>query len=105
MASWYSVRGTKARGDRDTARDAELNLAVGSTRIKETHNGREEEESEEEVEVIDVRAASYWGSAVSFGFREAPYRLLRQAAGPLVWPLLFCPTVGSLTDNVSFWPR
>ena len=50
-----------ARGDRDTAREAELSLAVGSTRIKETHNGREEEESEEEVEVIDVCAGLVLG--------------------------------------------
>lgn len=62
MASSKPVRGTKARGDRDTAREAELNLAVGSTRIKETHNGREEEEeSEVEVEVIDVCAGLVLG--------------------------------------------
>jgi hypothetical protein len=39
----------------------ELSLAVGSTRIKEVHNGREEEESEEEVEVIDACAGLVLG--------------------------------------------
>ena len=48
------------RGPRLPAK-LELSLAVGSTRIKDSDNGHEEKEGEEEVEVIDVCASLVLG--------------------------------------------
>ena len=75
MALSKTVRGRRPEGTKTPPATLELSLAVGSTRIKEADNGHEEEESEEEDEVNDACAASYWGSAVTFGFREAPYKV------------------------------
>lgn len=63
-----SVRGAKAQGPRLT-RDLNSTLPDQPSNTKEEHHG-EEEEGQDESEEMTGACASYWGSAVSFGFRE-----------------------------------
>jgi hypothetical protein len=85
MSLSISVRGAKAQGPRSKPA-TELNPAVGSSLIKEHSHGEEEEESKEDEVLIPARA-SYWGRAVSFGFREA--LVVSQSGRTEVRPLSF----------------
>ena len=58
--------------------------------MKEASHGEEGKE-EKEIEVNDVAHASYWGSAVSFGFRKVSFDLARRLdEGPAAFVFDLC---------------
>jgi hypothetical protein len=77
------------RGPGQPSAKLELSLAVGSIRIKETHNGREEEESEEEVEVNDVCAGLVLGQRRQLWISRGALMVASSSGRTLVRPLSF----------------
>jgi hypothetical protein len=74
--------------------------------IKEAHNGREEKESEEEVEVIDVCAGLVLGQRRQLWISRSTLRGASSSGRIKVRPLSFLLQLSLfLRDSVSFCPR